>query len=176
MAEFVVARIGKPHGIKGEVTVQVRTDDPDLRLAVGCELPTTPPDVGPLTITSRRLHNGILLLGFAEIPDRTAAEAVRNTLLLAAETADDDLDDEEAWRVEDLVGLPVFDADGQSLGEVSDLQLGAAQDRLVVITAAGDEVLVPFVHELVPVVDIAERRVEVHPPAGLFELYQEPQR
>ena len=64
--QLVVARIGRAHGIKGEVTVEVRTDEPELRLAPGAVLATDPASAGPLTIATGRVHSGdrALLLAF----------------------------------------------------------------------------------------------------------------
>jgi 16S rRNA processing protein RimM len=168
---FVAARIGRPHGLRGEVTVQVRTDDPDGRFVVGAVFPTEPPARGPLTLRSVRVHQGTYLLGFEGHPDRSAAEALRGTLLLVA---DEDLGegDEEGWREEDLLGFAVTLPDGTALGTVAGLQLRPVQDLLVVRTPRG-EVLVPFVDELVPEVDEEARRVVVDPPPGLLELGEE---
>ena len=80
--DLVVARLGKPHGIRGEFTVEVRTDRPDERLVPGMTY-ATDPDIGELTLTSARWHRDRLLLAFDEVPDRTRAEEIRNTLLLA---------------------------------------------------------------------------------------------
>lgn len=87
--QLVVARIGRAHGIKGEVTVEVRTDEPELRLAPGAVLATDPATAGPLTIETGRVHSGRLLLRFEGVRDRTAAEGLRNILLIA------DVDPEE---------------------------------------------------------------------------------
>ena len=81
--EVVVGRIGRPQGVRGEVTVEVRTDEPELRLGPGAVLATDPASAGPLTIETGRVHSGRLLLRFAGVHDRTGAEALRNTLLIA---------------------------------------------------------------------------------------------
>lgn len=164
---FVAARIGRPHGLRGEVTVQVHTDDPDGRFVVGAAFATEPADRGPLTLRSVRVHQGTYLLGFEGHPDRTAAEALRGTRLLVA--VDVDADDDDAWREEDLLGFEVVRPDGSPLGTVSALHLRPVQDLLEVSTARG-AVLVPFVEELVPEVDEDARRIVVDPPPGLLEL------
>lgn len=79
---LVVGRIGRPHGVKGEVTVEVRTDSPEERFVVGKALETDPADVGPLTITAQRWHKDRLLVRFEEVPDRTAAEQLRGVFLV----------------------------------------------------------------------------------------------
>lgn len=165
---FVVARIGKPHGLRGEVTVQVHTDDPEGRFVPGAVFATEPARTGPLELASVRRHQGIYLLGFVGHSDRTAAEALRGTRLMVDEPEEDTEDD--AWREEDLLGLTVVLTDGTPVGEVAALHLREVQDLLEVRTAGGASVLVPFVEELVPEVDEEEGRVVIDPPAGLLEL------
>lgn len=168
---FVAARIGKPHGLRGEVTVQVHTDDPQGRFVPGASFATEPAERGPLVLRSVRLHQGIYLLAFDGHPDRTAAEALRGTrLLVSDEGAGSDADEDEGWREEDLLGFAVVLPDGSPLGEVSALHVREVQDLLEVRTAEGREVLVPFVDELVPEIDEDARRVVVDPPPGLLEL------
>ncbi|GAA5157701.1 ribosome maturation factor RimM [Ornithinimicrobium tianjinense] len=167
---FVAARIGKPHGLRGEVTVQVHTDDPEGRFVVGESFATDPAERGPLRLRSVRVHQGIYLLGFEGHTDRDAAEALRGTRLLVDE--DGQGDEDEGWREEDLVGFEVVLPDGSPVGTVSALHVRPVQDLLEVRTERG-EVLIPFVEELVPDIDEDARRVVVDPPAGLLELGEE---
>jgi len=113
----VVARIGKPHGLRGEVTVQLHTDAPGERFVPEARFETDP-DRGPLTIAGTRVHQGVWLLRFEEAGDRTAAEALRGTRLLLDEDATDDEDDEDAWYEDDLVGVQARDPEGAVLGEI----------------------------------------------------------
>ena len=175
----VVARIGKPHGLRGEVTVQLHTDDPEARFARGAVLDTeAKPGSGvprQLTIRSTRVHNGIWLLAFEEIPDRTGAEGLRGTrLVIDASDAAATADDEDAWTEDELVGLEVRDPDGAVLGTVTGLEVGPAQDRLRIELTDGVTAYVPFVEAIVPVVD--DDHVVVDAPAGLFDLYREAAR
>jgi len=165
--QVVVARIGKSHGLRGEVTVQVRTDAPGERFVPGAPFETDPAAAGPLHLRSARDHNGILLLGFEGVADRTAAEGLRNVLLLADAGEDED---EDAWYEKDLVGLRVLTVDGEQVGEVSGLENRPAQDLLVLRLSDGREARVPFVAALVPEVDVAGGRVVIDPPAGLLDL------
>lgn len=164
MDDVLVARIGKPHGLRGEVTVQVHTDAPQERFVVGAVF-ATEPDRGSLTVRSARLHNGIQLLAFEEAADRTAAEGLRGTRLLAAEADEDD-----AFYEDDLVGLAVVSTDGTALGTVTALHARPAQDLLEIELPDGRTAYLPFVEEIVPEVDLDAGRVVADPPPGLLEL------
>lgn len=170
----VVARIGKPHALRGEVTVQLHTDDPESRLVPGVVLDTrAEPGSGvprQLTLATTRVHRGIWLLGFEEIPDRTGAESLRGTRLVLAGDQPDPAEDDEGWYEEDLVGLTAVDPTGAVLGEVVALELGAVQDRLRLRRPDGQEALVPFVEAIVPEVDPEAGRVVVDAPPGLLDL------
>ena len=166
--DVVVARIGKAHGLRGEVTIEVRTDAPQERFVPGARFRTEPGPAGPLELASVRDHNGTLLLGFAGVPDRTAAEGLRGVLLLA--DMDEPADDDDAWYEKDLVGLSVVTLAGEPVGEVVALEPRPNQDLLVVRLVDGREGLVPFVTAIVPEVDVAGGRVVIDPPAGLFDL------
>ncbi|MFD5320856.1 ribosome maturation factor RimM [Streptomyces sp. NPDC127098] len=167
--ELVVARIGRAHGIKGEVSVEVRTDEPEARLAPGSVLATDPPGAGPLTIESGRVHSGRLLLRFVGVHDRTAAEALRNTLLLADVDPDESPDDPEEFYDHQLVGLTVVTADGSEVGTIGEIAHLPAQDLLVVAREGGGEAFLPFVAEFVPEIDLDRRRVVISPPPGLLD-------
>lgn len=166
----VVARIGKPHALRGEVTVQLHTDDPQARLVPGAVFATRA-EVGSgvprqLTLTTARVHRGIWLLGFEGIPDRTGAESLRGTRLLLPEP---DESDDEGWYEQDLVGLTARSSEGDVLGEVVALELGPAQDRLVLRRPDGEETLIPFVEAIVPEVDPSAGRLVINPPPGLLD-------
>jgi 16S rRNA processing protein RimM len=167
--QLVVGRIARAHGIGGEVSVEVRTDSPDLRFAPGAVLDTEPPENGPLTVERARWHSGRMLICFAGVADRTAAEALRNTLLVADSATSPEVDDDEFWDHQ-LVELSVVATDGTALGSVSEVVHSAGGDLLVVRRPDGGELLVPFVRSIVPTVDLDARRVVVDPPDGLLEL------
>jgi 16S rRNA processing protein RimM len=169
--KVVVARIGKAHGLRGEVTVQVLTDAPHERFVAGATFVTEPEACGPLVLRSARDNNGILLLGFEHTLDRSGAEALRGITLLAEALADDDGDD-DVWYERDLVGLKAVTVGGVQVGEVTALQSRPAQDLLVLRLTDGRQVLVPFVTAIVPEVDIPGGRVVLDPPPGLLQLDQ----
>jgi 16S rRNA processing protein RimM len=157
--------------------VQVHTDEPESRFEVGARF-ATQAEAGSgvprqLTLRSTRVHRGIWLLAFDEIPDRTGAESLRGTRLFidAAEAAADA--DEDSWYEDELVGLTAVDPSGATLGTVAGLDHGPAQDLLVLELAAGGRALVPFVEAIVPEVDVESGRVVVDAPPGLLELNAE---
>ena len=170
--EVLVGRIGKPHGLRGEVTLDVRTDEPDRRFAPGAVLRAEPPRgsasrVRELSVTAMRWHQSTLLVDFAEIHDRDAAEAARGILVYATIPADASPEDPDEYYDHQLVGLAAYDVSGAALGEVTGLVHGGAQDLLAVRTPDGRDALVPFVKALVPEVDLTGRRVVIADRPGL---------
>jgi 16S rRNA processing protein RimM len=170
----VVGRIGRPHGVRGEVTVEVRTDDPELRFVPGAVLLTDPADRGPLTVTGRRWHRDILLLTLdgpdgRPLDSREAAEEVRNTELLVAVSDLPALEDPDSYYDHQLVGLEARLTDGTPLGAITAVRHEGA-DLLVIRRSDGDDALVPFVAAIVPTVDLDGGFVVVDPPEGLLEL------
>ena len=168
---LVVGRIGRPQGIKGEVTVQVRTDDPDTRFAPGAVLHTDPPERGPVTVAGARWQNGRLVVAFEGVADRTAAELLRETLVQVDARTLPPPEDEDEFHDHVLRGMAADLVDGSALGEVADVLHLPHGDVLVVRRdGTGTEVLVPFVKAMVPVVDVAARRLQVDPPEGLLDV------
>ena len=167
---LTVAVIGSARALKGEVRLDIRTDDPEGRLAPGTVLPTAPADAGPLTVTRLRFDGSRWFAVFAEAGDRTAAEALRGVRLLVE--TDDEAAEDDAWYAHELIGLRAVrrlsDGAAEALGEVVDLERGVAQDRIVVRTGSGQDVAVPFVAALVPEVDVEAGTVTLDPPGGLF--------
>ncbi|MFI8350551.1 ribosome maturation factor RimM [Streptomyces sp. NPDC085596] len=167
--QLVVARIGRAHGIKGEVTVEVRTDEPESRLAPGAVLATDPASVGPLTIATGRVHSGRLLLRFEGFGDRTAAETLRNTLLIADVDPEEMPDDEDEYYDHQLMDLDVVTADGTEVGRITEISHLPSQDLFIVERPDGSEVLIPFVEEIVSEIDLAEQKAVITPPPGLID-------
>ena len=158
---LLVGRIGRAHGILGEATIEVRTDEPDRRFAIGATVQTD--SHGDLKITSGRVHNGILLLGFEGITDRNAIEKLRNTMLYAEVDINEVSDDEDEYHVLQLIGCQAVLENGDVFGQISDVINLPAQDLLAIKTPDGEQ-LIPFVRQLVPIVDIANKKVVVSPP------------
>lgn len=167
-----MGRIGKPHGLRGEVTVDVRTDEPERRFAPGSKLRAEPPSgsassLRHLTVGAVRRHQSTLLVSFEELADRNAAEGARGIVLHSSIPADESPDDPDEYYDHQLVGLAAYDVDGTALGTVAGLVHGGAQDLLRVDTRDGREALVPFVKALVPEVDVAAGRVVIADRPGL---------
>jgi 16S rRNA processing protein RimM len=158
---LLVGRIGRAHGILGEATIEVRTDEPDRRFAIGNQVSTD--THGDLTIISGRVHNGILLLGFSGFDDRNAIEKLRNTLLYSEVDNNETSDVPDEYHVLQLIGCQVILENGEVFGEVTDVINLPGQDLLAIKTPAGEQLL-PFVHQLVPAVDINKKTITVIPP------------
>ena len=156
-----VGRIGRAHGILGEATIEVRTDEAANRFAIGAKLDTD--SQGFLTVASARVHNGILLLAFEGIDSRNAIEKYRDQLLYADVDIDAPGEDEDDFHVLQLVGCKTYLIDGDLYGEVIDVLNLPGQNVLVIKTEDGES-LIPFVHQLVPTVDIKAKKMVVIPP------------
>ena len=169
--DVVVGRIGKAHGLRGDVTINVRTDEPDRRFAAGSVLDVEAPSGShftprTLTVASSRWHSSVLLVRFEEIPDRTAAEGARGIVLHASIPAGESPEGPDEFYDHQLVGLTAHDLEGVVLGEVTGLVHGA-QDLLMIRAVDGRDTLVPFVKALVPEVDLTGGRVVVADRPGL---------
>lgn len=164
---LLVGRIGRAHGILGEATIEVRTDEPDKRFAVGARVNTD--KHGDLTIVSGRVHNGILLLGFAGITTRNQIEELRNEMLYSDVDINESTGDEDEYHVLQLIGCIAYLQAGKKFGEVSDVINLPGQDLLAIKTEQG-ETLIPFVRQLVPEVDVKNKRMVVIPPMITGEM------
>jgi 16S rRNA processing protein RimM len=176
--EVVVGRIGKPHGIRGEVTLDLRTDEPDRRFADGATLVVQKPAGSAfahrsLTVARTRWHQTTLLATFEELTSRNDAEAARGVMLVASVDPDETPEDPDEFYDHQLVGLAAYDVDGRELGTVTAIAHGGAQDLLTVTTPDGHEGLVPFVKALVPEVDLAAGRLVVADRPGLVTPLEE---
>lgn len=169
--DVTVATIGKAHGLKGEVALILRTDQPEERLAAGTAF-TAQAGEGEreLTVAATRIQQGRWYARFAEVASRTDAESLRGVeLTLAVDIEAEAAEDPDAWYPSELKGLTVRHVDGRGLGTVIDLEHYPAQDLLIVRGTDGRRVMLPFVEELVPEVDVEARTVLADPPGGLFE-------
>jgi 16S rRNA processing protein RimM len=129
--QLVVGRVTRPHGVRGEVSVEVRTDDPDLRFSVGRVMATDPAAAGPLTVESVRWHSGRLLIRFAGIADRNQAEELRGTWLTLDSAEAGPTGDPDEFHDHELIGLAVVTTSGEPVGRVTDVR-HFGQDLLVI--------------------------------------------
>ena len=179
----IVGRVGRPHGIRGEVVIGVRTDEPDLRFAVGATLDVrrsadalsdqqsaSQGERSQLTVASARWHSGQLLVAFAGITDRTAAGELTGSWLSVDTSQLPEIADPDEFRDHELIGLSVRTCAGDPVGVVTDV-LHYGQDLLVVRRADGQdgEYLVPFVKAMVPEVDLQAGVLVIDPPPGLLD-------
>lgn len=165
----VVGRLGRPHGIRGDITVEVRTDEPDRRFVPGATMFTDSDAVPSVVLSDVRWHSGRMLVAIEGIDDRTAAEGLRG-LLLEVEVADDEVPDgDDEYYDRQLVGLRAETVDGEVIGVVRSVVHLPGHDLLAVERDGAPEVLIPFVAEVVPTVDLRGERVVVAAPPGLLD-------
>ncbi|GAA0518824.1 ribosome maturation factor RimM [Saccharopolyspora subtropica] len=168
---LAVGRIVRPHGVRGELVVQVLTDSPELRFAPGSVLGLQrrgAERAENLTVTAARPHAGRLLLRAEGVEGRDAAEELRGALLTVSSDELEPTEDPDEFHDHELVGLRVVDTSGAEVGEVHEVVHTPAGELLAVRTADDRETLVPFVAEIVPEVDLEAGRLVVDPPEGLL--------
>ena len=169
--DLVVGRVVKTHGVRGELVVDVRTDDPQTRFAVGARLVgRAPKGVGDTeyVVTAARNHSGRLLLSLKGVADRTAADALRGTLFVIDAADVDSGDDPDEFYDHELEGVAVSTVAGDPVGTLTSILHLPGGDVLAIRTDDGREVLVPFVRQMVPTV--TRERIEIDPPEGLIDL------
>jgi 16S rRNA processing protein RimM len=172
--DLVVGRVVRAHGITGEVAVEIRTDDPDIRFVPGTTLRAKPSGGGPerrFVIESVREHGGRLLMRLDGVADRNAAEALRRTVFVVDSADLPPIEDADEFYDHQLEGLRVRTIAGQLIGTVAEV-LHTAAGELLAVHAEGDgsEVLVPFVSAIVTSVSLDDQVIEIDPPEGLLEL------
>ena len=165
--ELLIGKVVKSHGIRGEVAVEVFTDEPDVRFAVGEVLHGK--QAGKerdLTVKTSRPHQKRLLLSFEEVPDRTAADSLRGMQFFAAPL--ERVEDSEEYYDHELIGLKVIH-EGEQVGEVTGV-MDTPNRKILEIDYAGREVLVPFVIDFVPEIDLDGGTLTITPPEGLLDV------
>ena len=163
--QLVVGRIGRAHGVLGEATIEVQTDDPDIRFQVGNKL--TLDDGRQLTIRSSRWHNQILLLAFDGVVDRNQIEELRDQLI----SSDVDLGSlaPGEYHFQQLIGCEVFQKNGELIGAVDEIVKLPGQD-LLSVSRAGGQVLIPMVKQIIIEIDVLAKKIVVNPPEGLLDV------
>jgi 16S rRNA processing protein RimM len=170
--DLVVGRVVRAHGVTGEVVVEIRTDDPDLRFSPGSSLRGRPSRGGPesrYVIESVRDHGGRLLVRLDGVADRSAADALRGTLFLVDSADLPPIEDPDEFYDHQLEGLRVVTTTGTDVGAVTEVLHTAAGELLSVRTEEA-EALVPFVSAIVRSVSLADQTIVIDPPDGLLEL------
>ncbi|QNG19222.1 ribosome maturation factor RimM [Rhodococcus triatomae] len=172
--DLVVGRVAKSHGIRGELVVEVRTDEPEDRFAVGSVLRGRRPRderTESYTVEAVREHSGRLLLRLRGIDDRTAADALRGVLFVIDSGELEPTDDPDEFYDHELEGLTVRLADGTEVGTVTEVLHSAAGELLSVRRVGDDthELLVPFVSAIVTSVSTTDGTVVIEPPEGLLD-------
>jgi 16S rRNA processing protein RimM len=171
--DLVVGRVVKAHGITGEVVVEIRTDDPDIRFAPGTTLRARRRDEPErdYVVDSAHEHGGRLLVRLDGVADRDAAESLRGTLFVVDSEALPPIDDPDEFYDHQLEGLRVLTTGGTRVGTVAEVLHTAAGELLAVRTEGdGGEVLIPFVSAIVISVSLEDQTIEIDPPEGLLEL------
>ena len=170
--DLVVGRVVRAHGVTGELVVEVRTDDPDIRFAPGTTLRAKPSRGGPerdYVVDSAREHSGRLLVRLDGVADRSAADSLRGTLFVVDSADLPPIEEPDEFYDHQLEGLQVVTTTGTPVGSVAEVLHTAAGELLSVRSEAG-EVLVPFVSAIVTSVSLADQTIEIDPPEGLLEL------
>ncbi|MGH3563024.1 MAG: ribosome maturation factor RimM [Mycobacterium sp.] len=170
--ELTVGRVLRAHGITGEVVVEVRTDDPELRFAPGATLHAKGSEdhQRSYVVEAVREHGARLLLRLAGVADRDEAEALRGSVFVIDSADLPPIADPDTYYDHQLEGLRVHTAAGEELGTVTEVLHTAAGELLAVRRSGGGELLVPFVAAIVTAVSLDEGIVEIDPPDGLLEL------
>ena len=163
--QLVVGRIGRAHGVIGEATIEVRTDDADLRFAVGNEVRLE--NGKKLIIKSSRWHNQVLLLSFDGITDRNQIEELRDQLISAE--VDTSAMAPGEYHYQQLIGSQVFLQSGDQVGVVGEIVKLPGQD-LLSIDKGGSQVLVPMVKQIIISIDVAAKKIVINPPEGLLDV------
>ncbi|MFM2270823.1 MAG: hypothetical protein RIS01_852 [Actinomycetota bacterium] len=163
--QLVVGRIGRAHGVLGEATIEVQTDDPDIRFQVGNKL--TLDNGRQLTIRSSRWHNQILLLAFDGVADRNQIEELRDQLI----SSDVDLGSlaPGEYHFQQLIGCEVFQQNGELIGKVDEIVKLPGQD-LLSVSRSGAQVLIPMVKQIIIEIDVLAKKIVVNPPEGLLDV------
>lgn len=184
--EVQIGRVIKPHGVRGEIVIDPTTDDPQGRFAVGEVLiGKQTGKTQSLTVKTMRPHQGRLLVNFDEVPSRNDAESLRGMRFFAAPAEGTE---EDAYYDHELIGLRVLncgDVDEDTanarayegalpepadIGKITGVRRTPAHQLLEITLDDGGDTLVPFVHALVPIVDLDNEAIVITPPEGLLEL------
>ena len=164
--QLVIGRIGRAHGVRGDLFVEPMTDEPDHRYKDGTVLMTS--DNTTLTVVTSKWHSGRFVVHFVGVDDRTSAEALRGQTLTIDVDPTELPEDPDEFYDHQLVGLKVLLEDGSLVGVINEVIHLPSQDLLSVKRDGDSEALIPFVLEFVPEIDLVARTVTITPPPGLL--------
>lgn len=167
LVEVRIGKVGRAHGLKGDVAIDLRTDEPGRRFTPGAKLALGEGGKS-VEVGSTKWHKGRLIVTFVGYPDRTAVEGITGQWLSVKVPADEMPSEPEEYFDRQLVGLSVLDHTGRTVGTITEVQHMPAQDMLH-IDVNGEIRLVPFVSALVPSVDLAAGNVTLADVKGLLE-------
>lgn len=170
--ELTVGRVVKAHGIGGELVVEVRTDDPELRFAPGATLHARKSGAPQrdYVVESVRPHGARLLVRLAGIGDRNSADGLRGSIFVVDSADLPPITEPDTYYDHQLEGLQVRTVAGEAMGTVTEVLHTAAGELLAIKRTDGRELLVPFIAAFVPSVSLADNTVVIEPPDGLLEL------
>ncbi|MEN9692794.1 MAG: hypothetical protein RLZZ330_438 [Actinomycetota bacterium] len=165
-SRVVVGRLGRPHGIRGEVTVEIRTDEPELRFAPGSSVFLS--SGKSLEIQSIRWHQNLLLVKFVGIEDRNGSETLRGNIVEVEVDENELPESDDEFYDRQLVGLKAVE-NGSQIGVVEEVLHLPSQDLLSIKLNDGREMLLPFIEQFVPEIDLEKNQIIVTPPNGLMD-------
>ncbi|KAA1431124.1 ribosome maturation factor RimM [Mycolicibacter arupensis] len=170
--ELTVGRVVKAHGIRGELVVDVRTDDPELRFAPGATLHArkSGSPQRDYVVEAARPHGARLLVRLAGVGDRDGADALRGSIFVVDSADLPPITEPDTYYDHQLEGLQVRTVAGEDIGTVTEVLHTAAGELLAIKRTDGRELLVPFIAAFVPSVSLADNAVVIEPPDGLLEL------
>ncbi|AYW44571.1 ribosome maturation factor RimM [Tetragenococcus koreensis] len=171
MVEYLeVGKIVNTQGIKGEVRVISQTDFPEERYKKGAKLSAFVKGKEPieLTVASHRKHKSFDLLTFEGYPSINDVEILRDSMLMVQKNDLSDLNEHEYYYYE-IIGLEVYEENGEKLGQVKEILSPGANDVWVVQRKNKPDALIPFISSVVKKIDLTEQKVYVEIPEGLLD-------
>ncbi len=163
----VIGRLRKPHGLRGEMLLEVLTDYPEARFYPGAVIYIGPRRL-PLTIREVKPHRDGLLLAFEGYPDRSSVEPLRNQWVTIEAEEVIPAQEEDAYYDFEVLGAQVETEEGRVLGRLVEIIETAGNDVFVVQPAQGPEILLPVTQEVIRHLDPERRVIIVHLLPGLI--------
>lgn len=162
---LVVGKVLRPHGIRGELRMEILTDYPE-RLVPGRRV-YLGEEHRPFTIEAVRRHQGLLLLKLKQCNDRTMAESFYHALVYVRLTDAVPLEEGEYYHFQ-LIGMRVETESGEVLGEITEVLDAQGANDVYVVQGPRGEILIPGIRDVVRVLDVAARRMVIAPMPGLL--------